>query len=266
MLVSFRSRLIALFIGLLTLVQLGSAIAVLDSMKSDNLEQGIQTLKVASNVFELTLDDRATQLITGVRILASDFGFKQAVATRENDTIRSVLDNHGGRINADISLLLSPRGELLTSTQDVIELKQFQNIILQTRRSGRRSVANIVEIEKQTYQMVFVPVRAPNVIAWVGMGFLLNEALANQVKNVTSLDISFLNKDTLHSNLGVSTLPDQVKETLFSALTDLNSLSQTPMFTNNEDYLSLCKVEHRKPMGCAAFTLPPLVRKLSKCS
>ncbi|MFT2111196.1 EAL domain-containing protein [Marinomonas sp. 2405UD68-3] len=238
MLVSFRSKLIALFIGLLTLVQLGSAIAVLDSMKRGNLEQGIQTLQVASNVFELTLDERASQLITSVRILASDFGFKQAVATRENDTIQSVLNNHGGRINADVSLLLSPRGELLTSTRDVIEEKQFQSIILLARRSGRRSIVNIVEIESRTYQMVFVPVRAPNVIAWVGMGFLLNEALANKVKNVTNLDISFLNKNRSDMAQVVSTLPEADRVPLFSALTDLDSLIKTPLFTNDEAYLS----------------------------
>ncbi len=238
MFVSFRSKLIALFIGLLTLVQLGSAVAVLDSMKQGNLEQGIQTLKVASNVFKLTLDDRASQLITSVRILASDFGFKQAVATRENDTIQSVLNNHGGRINADVSLLLSPRGELLTSTKDVIEEKQFQDLILLARRSGRRSIVNIVGIESQTYQMVFVPVRAPNVVAWVGMGFLLNEALANQVKSVTNLDISFLDTDKITSENVVSTLPVEDQNTLFSSLSDFESLVTAPLFTNDEAYLS----------------------------
>ena len=239
MFISFRSRLIALLVCLLAMVQLGSAVAVLDSMKRDNFSQGVQTLKVARNVFELLLDDRAVQLTTGVRILASDFGFKQAVATQEADTIRSVLANHGSRINADLSLLLSPKGALLASTQDNILVEDLQKLVLLARRSGRNSVTNIIEIAGNAYQMVLVPVRAPNVIAWVGMGFLLNQALAEQIKHVTNLDVSFVNQDQMFSVQGVSTLPNDDQKAQFKGADDLELLAVTPAFTQAEDYLSL---------------------------
>ena len=112
---SFRGQLISLLLGLLSLMTIAIGFATLSAMKRDSETQALRALNVASKVFQQALSNRANQLSTSVRIVASDFGFRQAVALREQETIATVLDNYGSRIDADISILLSPNGELLAS-------------------------------------------------------------------------------------------------------------------------------------------------------
>lgn len=240
MLKSFQARLIMFVLVLLALVQLGTALAVLSSLKEDNYRQGVHSIDVSRNVFDLFLEARAEQLTKGVEILTSDFGFKQAVATRETGTIRSVLLNHGGRINADISLLVSPQGELITATQKLNISNTIAELVFAARRSGGSSISTMIAFDNRAYQLVLVPIKAPNVVAWVGMAFLLDQALAEQIKNVTGLDISFVYEvDDAHTLSGGSTLPLDEKERLLKDIGNVESILKSPVFSNDEKYLSL---------------------------
>lgn len=240
MLKSFQARLIMFVLILLALAQLGTALAVLSSLKKDNYRQGVDSIDVSRKVFDLFLEARAEQLTKGVEILTSDFGFKQAVATRETGTIQSVLQNHGARINADISLLVSPRGEVITVTQDVDMSNTISELVLSARRSGGASISTMIDFDNRAYQLVLVPVRAPNVIAWVGMAFSLDQALAEQIKNVTGLDISFVYETNGEEKLaGSSTLPNSEKARLFNSIGDIKGVLEYPVFSNDEKYLSL---------------------------
>lgn len=240
MLKSFQARLIMFVLILLALAQLGTALAVLSSLKKDNYRQGVDSIDVSRKVFDLLLEARAEQLTKGVEILTSDFGFKQAVATRETGTLQSVLQNHGARINADISLLVSPRGEVITVTQDVDMSNTISELVLSARRSGGASISTMIDFDNRAYQLVLVPVRAPNVIAWVGMAFSLDQALAEQIKNVTGLDISFVYETNGEEKLaGSSTLPNSEKARLFNSIGDITDVLEYPVFSNDEKYLSL---------------------------
>jgi hypothetical protein len=237
---SFQAQLIMFVLMLLALAQLGTALAVLSSLKEDNYRQGVNSIDVSRNVFDLFLEARAEQLTKGVEILTSDFGFKQAVATRETGTIRSVLQNHGARISADVSILVSPGGELITATQSVNVSGTISELVFAARRSGGSSISTMIALDNRAYQLVLVPVKAPNVIAWVGMAFLLDQTLAEQIKNVTGLDISFVHEiESTHTLDGVSTLPEYEKNTLFEGIGNINSILQLPMFSTDEKYLSL---------------------------
>ncbi|MGO2234626.1 diguanylate cyclase [Marinomonas sp. UCMA 3892] len=240
MLKSFQARLIMFVLVLLALVQLGTALAVLSSLKEDNYRQGVHSIDVSRNVFDLFLEARAEQLTKGVEILTSDFGFKQAVATRETGTIRSVLQNHGARINADISVLVSPQGELITATQELNVSNTIAELVFAARRSGGSSISTMIALDNRAYQLVLVPIKAPNVVAWVGMAFLLDQALAEQIKNVTGLDISFVYEaDNTHTLSGGSTLPLEEKEKLLKDIGNVESILKSPVFSNDEKYLSL---------------------------
>lgn len=200
MLNSFRGQLISLLLGLLSLMTIAIGFATLSAMKRDSETQALRALNVASKVFQQALSNRATQLSTSVRIVASDFGFRQAVALREQETIATVLDNYGSRIDADISILLSPTGELLASTAQQLDASQLAELNHDMKKAANEGFTDIVHLGNQAYQLVMVPVRAPQLIAWVGMGFALDQTLALEIKGITELDISFVfqtNKDKL---------------------------------------------------------------------
>ncbi|WP_394182782.1 putative bifunctional diguanylate cyclase/phosphodiesterase [Marinomonas posidonica] len=237
---SFQARLILFVLALLALAQLGTALAVLSSLKEDNYRQGVQSIDVSRNVFDLLLEARAEQLTKGVEILTSDFGFKQAVATKETGTIRSVLQNHGARINADVSLLVSPAGEVITMTQALNASDVVADLVFAARRSGGSSISTMIAFGDLAYQLVLVPVRSPNIVAWVGMAFQLDQSLAEEIKGVTGLDISFVYRTQDEQILfGGTTLSSVEGRRLLNEIEAIEEALQEPMFSNDEKYLSL---------------------------
>ncbi|WP_144392436.1 hypothetical protein [Pleionea sediminis] len=75
-----------------------------------------EKIENAENVLKEYLYAKEELLRTAAIVLTSDFGFKQAVATKDSETIKSVLVNHGSRINSDIMVLISRSGEIISST------------------------------------------------------------------------------------------------------------------------------------------------------
>ncbi len=226
---SLRSKWISMLVILLSLLMLLTGYATLKSMRANSMQQAEAALNVASKVFQQALDNRAAQLSNSVSLLASDFGFRQAIATAEQATIESVLYNHGNRINAQLGLLLTPQGELLASSAqlDTADIKR-----LQTAFRGTDAITDILLINGQAYQLVLVPVRAPVIIAWVGMGFLVDASLATQIKGITGLEISFSQRDSSASQHLTSTLPAPAQQQL---LNQLDHILQNPDLTHFTD-------------------------------
>ena len=218
---SFRSRLIIAFLLILTLMQLTTALFVLSATQRDFRQQQTQNLKIGSNVFVEMLSNRNKQLNQSLSLLSADFGFKRAVATGEQDTISSVLANHGRRINADAAILLSPQGTLLSSSLQGLTKANIDELFALTK--NRSTTFEIFNYDHSSYQFVLQPVKAPTLIAWVGMGFAMDKNVADQAKTITGIDISFINQSADRVEI-VSTLPTAQQQ---DVLAQMDRLDQT---------------------------------------
>lgn len=253
---SLRSRLVISLVSLLTVLALASGFATLNTMKKDSEQQARQVLRVAANVFLQALDNRASQLTNSVSILASDFGFRRAVATAEQETILSVLENHGGRVHADLVLLLSPGGDLLASTSSDLTNDDVKPVFLQSKGSQSSTVNDILVLAGNSYQLVLVPVKAPQTIAWVGMGFSLNKQLAEQIKGITDLDISFTTNNSKTNQTLHSTLDSETQQNLLPLLPRLIDTQQQPFSTNEDQFLSLALALDQQQLLWAVLHYP----------
>ncbi len=253
---SLRSRLVVSLVSLLTILALASGFATLRTMKKDSEDQAQQALRVAANVFLQALEDRAGQLTNSVSILASDFGFRRAVATAEQETILSVLENHGSRVHADLVLLLSPSGDLLASTSTDLTNKDVKPVFLQSKGSQSSTVNDILVLAGNSYQLVLVPVKAPQTIAWVGMGFSLNKQLAEQIKGITDLDISFTTNSDRGNQTLHSTLDSQTQQSLLPLLPSLVETKQQPFSSNEDQFLSLALALDQQQLLWAVLHYP----------
>ena len=113
---SMGARLVALFLGLLLAVQVASFSALRASL-SDHAHSVLPArLEVGERVLQSLLDQRAEKLIEGARLLAADYGFREALGSNDADTIVSALANHGGRLGATEAALLSTDFRLRSST------------------------------------------------------------------------------------------------------------------------------------------------------
>jgi diguanylate cyclase (GGDEF)-like protein len=204
---SFRHRLILVFLVVLTVVQLLTAVFVLNATQNASRQQQIQRLSVGINVFSDILANRSEQLNQSLSLLSADFGFKRAVATKEQETISSVLSNHGKRINANAAILLSPQGQLLSSSLTGLSADDVARLF--TKHKSEDNDFVMLNVNHANYQFVFQPVKAPTLIAWVGMGFLLDENVAQQAKAMTGIDVSFINSTSIPVEI-ISTLAPEL--------------------------------------------------------
>lgn len=236
MLNSFRARLILVFFTVLTLVQLATAFSVLTATQRDNFLQQQKSLEIGANVFLEVLSNRGAQLSQSLSVLSADFGFKRAIATREQETIESVLSNHGARIGADAAILLSPKGELLTSSLPGLTQDDIQSLFELT--TSNTNALAILDFDHASYQFVLQPVKAPTLIAWVGMGFLLDEKVASQAKAITGIDVSFVNQTNGRTEIA-STLSSAEQQSVLAQKNRFPSLLTMPSEYIPADYLSM---------------------------
>ena len=210
-----QSRIIIFIAGLLVAV-LGSVLLVVNAVNSRNARAGIdEDLAVGKRVFEHLLEQNNRQLAQAAEILSLDFAFRQAVATRDLQTTQSVLANHGARINADLVTLVSLDHSVIADTLDPNLAGRpfgFPGLVDAAEREGRS--AGLVLNNDRLYQLVVVPVRAPEPIAWAVFGLLLRDRLGKELHSLARLDLSFFGKASGDGGwkLLASTLPRELQE------------------------------------------------------
>jgi len=146
----------------------------------------------AQNVFKQYTNEKEKLLTTAARVLTADFGFKQAVTTKDSETIASVLINHGQRIDADLMLLTDLQGQLISSSLPNFSLDTTQSAYLNTllREPG---TTHFMVLQNTLYQLLALPINAPRAIAYTIVGFEIDSNVASELKQLTGLDISFFN-------------------------------------------------------------------------
>lgn len=145
----------------------------------------------ATESFEQLLKTRENTLANSAALLTADFGFKQAVATRDEATIESVLLNHGNRVGADLMFVTDLRGQLIAATHSALEPGTplpFPKVLENAVAAG--TSISIIEFRRVLYQLVVLPIRAPRPIAFAAVGFRFDEEVATELKLLTGLDVS----------------------------------------------------------------------------
>ncbi|HJQ36810.1 MAG TPA: EAL domain-containing protein [Thermoanaerobaculia bacterium] len=215
---SFQAKLVYLTVAVLVLLQAATLIAVHVAGERTMRRSVAHELLVGSNVLDRTLNVRGRQLLLAVRALAGDFAFRDAVASADRPTITSALRNHGDRIQANAVFLISLKGAVVADTLDARYVARpfpLPSLIREAERHGES--AAIVLLDGRPYQLVTVPVLAPTPIAWVCMGFPIDEATLNEVRRLTSLDVSLWNASA-ENPLMVSTLRQEERSELVAQM------------------------------------------------
>jgi len=191
---SIGARIIVLFLGLLLVVQLAS-FAALRARFAEHARQALPTRLVEGERLLQNLLDRNAQRVTdGARLLAADYGFREALASNDGETIVSVLANHGARIGATEVALLSTDFKLRSTTAPhPADLAAVAGqLAVPAADAGRAST--IALLAGRPYQSVLVPVKAPLVVGWVLMAFPLDAQLVGDMRNLSGIDLTVLSR------------------------------------------------------------------------
>jgi HAMP domain-containing protein len=156
-------------------------------------ERNVEELRVGERVFLRLLDQNRQRLLQAAEVLSKDFAFRQAVATGDAPTISSVLKNHGTRIQADVMMLVSLDNMLTADSLRALDSRRpfpHPSLIHAAQEDGKASA--LMRIDDRLYQVVVVPVLAPDPIAWVAMGFSIDKTFVDDLRALTSMQVSFL--------------------------------------------------------------------------
>ncbi len=181
------SRIVLLSLLLLGLVQAAGFSVIQQSIELNAQRQLRDRLNLATRVWERLLDQRAAKLSQGAAVLASDYGFREAIATRDLPALRSVLDNHGSRIGATLAALLDPQFSVqaLSEGADPAWAPALARVAPQLAQ--RQGSGQVVMVAGRPYQFVLAPIKAPVVLGWVVMGFPLESSLVNDIAELSGL-------------------------------------------------------------------------------
>jgi diguanylate cyclase (GGDEF)-like protein len=203
---SFRNRLLVMIIGLIAVTQTVTVVAVLASTRRNVEARAAEQLAAGTSYAQQFVEFRASQLASGVAVLAADFGFREAVASHDPPTILSAAANQSQRIDADLLLLADTEGRLIVATQrmDRDFAASMDEIIDRALMSPDQP--HFATLTGRLYQFFAAPVRAPDTIAWVVMGFVVNDTLARRIGSLIGVDVSFTAIDDSVERIVASTL------------------------------------------------------------
>lgn len=196
---SFRTQILLLIIGLLSLVLASVFIAVNQANQSNARLHLEETLNITAVAFERDLAARNHVLIDKARLLSGDFAFKEAVATEDHGTILSALDNHRMRVMADVMMIATLEGEMIASTLHPSDQKNHKNTTwtLQTLQASAEENPNgeangIQLLDDKPYQLVLMPLFTPEPTAWIVIGFKISDDFSQQLAEQTHSQVSLL--------------------------------------------------------------------------
>lgn len=219
---SLETRVVAVFIGVLLSLQLIGYFTIDRAILANARNAVEENLKNDEKIFTHLLELNAKNLLQGASLLAKEYGFLEAIHSKDVDTIRSTLENHGKRIGADLTVLVDLNQNIsVTSVEGLSTAAQVAIRKVLVGLSKDTQAAQTAIIEAKPYQIVAVPVRAPVTIGWVVMAIPIGRASIQGMRDLSQMHISLLtrqNGQDWRSNL--STFEPELAQLLAAGLSE----------------------------------------------
>ena len=195
------------FVGLFAIVLAISLLVVAAFLRAAARAEIGEELRLAGTLFVRQLDARSQQLVGATRLLSGDYALKTAVATADHETTRSVLENHRRRIGADVLMLVSLEGAVIADTRPASQLgATFALPKLLEEAEQTQDPTWVVPLDSGLFRLTVVPVLAPDPIAWLCAGFSIDDRTAAELRRLTGLHVSFLQRQHEGYTVEASTL------------------------------------------------------------
>jgi two-component system, sensor histidine kinase len=182
-----RTKLTVLYASLFAGTLLLISVAVFAAVSQNAVRIVRDDLITSSTVFDRVWALRTAQLENGAALLSRDFGFREAVASHDNATIKSSLDNLKQRLGIDLAFIVAPDGRVTTvSDRPVGEA----NGGILASLEGDESLQGVFLIGDTPYQAVSVPILAPTTIGWVVFASRLDAAQMRALEGLSAIPLN----------------------------------------------------------------------------
>lgn len=209
----FSTRLLVLVLGLVAAVQAATFLVVARANRANALATIGADLSRAAVQFANNARLRQENLLRDARLMANDYAMKQLFLAPEFSaaTARSALASYSARVQAPLLVLLDPAGGLLSATRSAVsddDLAPFRGLRARAEEAEEQQASGYGFFDGELHQLVLVPLLAPapEVAAWVGIGFPIDAATAAELKAGSDVEVTFLAAGARPRSLA-STLP-----------------------------------------------------------
>jgi diguanylate cyclase (GGDEF)-like protein len=226
---SLRAQILVLVSVLVVLTAILLLVLILHATSSATAERINKNFSQGAVVFKQLMLQRKQQLRTLANVLVADFGFKEAVASGDRDTLHSMLQNHQKRIGADLVLITNLDGQAVASSAAIAGDHHLNAL------KKARFIKNYLVLQGQVYQVVILPVKAPGLVAYAIIGFNLDKTVAQNIAQLSQLDVSFRAQAKQYNGYHVvSTLEPDITGRALAAPEFIGSLIHLPFASRTE--------------------------------
>jgi diguanylate cyclase (GGDEF)-like protein len=198
---SLNTRITFIFLALILSIQIIGSIAIRMSIEKNARASVSEQLALGEKIFLSLLNQNSESLSQGARILAIDYGFRQAIASNDEETVLSALTNQQKRLGANISVFYTSSKFYTTADDHQIiaddkvygDVKTAAKALIENAQDSGSSKSFAI-FNNEPYQLVAVPVKAPLTIGWVIMGFKINNKLAKTLHKLSNLEVTFMSR------------------------------------------------------------------------
>lgn len=186
-----QRKIVVLVVSLFSLVFTLTLASIYNAAYNQAEREFVARLNVGKNVFLNEIAIAKAHLDSSVETIAKDWALRSAIGQGEDiELIKSVLFNHGKRIDADIALVLNKTFMLIAQygSNDVV----IDQSLAQDLDDKQKQAAWIAMVGNAPYLISAQPIRAPATIGWLLMGKKINLSFLQRIKSLISLDINLV--------------------------------------------------------------------------
>ncbi|MGE3512700.1 MAG: ATP-binding protein [Vicinamibacterales bacterium] len=254
---SLQSR-IFIASALLTVLSIGVAIYLVGVRVNREVENALQADVIATGALVDQLrTTRAETFAMMVRLVADAPKLKAAVDTNDPPTVQDVADGYQAQLRAHLFVVTNRQGRVLArvgaSAQEAQEIAAHPST--RDALAGRERF-DVMASRDSLLQLATVPIalglERPDVLGALSVGFLLNDALAAELKLATGSDVAF----GIDGRILASTLPPGRRGDVAPLL---SALAPRTVSLGSDEFLALARplasVGPGQPSSAAAVIL-----------
>ena len=181
-----RTKLTLLYAALFGVTLILISAAVFSAISGAAQRQVRGELTASGTVFDRVWSLRSEQLRQGAALLSRDFGFREAVATRDQATIVSAMENLRARMRVDLAFIVGVDGQVtaadtsrLTPRADDLTAALYES----------EAPAGVFVLDGVPYQMIAAPVMSPDLIGWVVFAARLDQTEMSALERLAAIPL-----------------------------------------------------------------------------
>lgn len=181
-----RTKLAVLYAALfgVTLILVSGAVYSAVSAAAQRQVRG--ELTASGAVFDRVLSLRTEQMSQGAALLSRDFGFRAAVATRDQATILSAMENLRTRFGIDMAFIVGVDGQVTGKDAAVLQPKADA---LVSAMYDSEAPAGVIVVDGTPYQLVAAPILSPDLIGWVVFAARLDDTEMSALEKLAAIPL-----------------------------------------------------------------------------